>query len=109
MAAQQDIAPPTPGDVLKRHLRKPGSRITQDVLADALGVSRFTVNQIINGRRAVTPDMALRLSYVLGTSAEMWIRLQNAVDLHQARRRLSGRLADLTILRQPRTHPPASI
>jgi len=56
--------------------------LTQSQLADALGVHRTTVNEIITGRRAVTPDMAVRLGHAFNTSAEYWLNLQKAVDLY---------------------------
>lgn len=90
--------PPTPGDVLRKRVLG-DLKITQDKLAEALGVSRFTTNQVLNGRRAVTPEMAVRLAHVLGTSAEMWLNLQAKVDLVQARRKLSVELESLPRLR----------
>jgi addiction module HigA family antidote len=51
--------------------------------ARALGVSRKTVSKLINKRGAVTPEMALRLSLALGTSAESWLAHQAAFDLWQ--------------------------
>lgn len=101
MGTLRTIAPPTPGSVLKTHLRRPGNeRITQDVLADALCVSRLTVNQIVNGRRAISPDMAVRLSRVFGTSAELWSKLQMRFDLHEAQRRLDASSPTLKVLRE---------
>lgn len=88
-------APPiTPGEVLRDELRKRHG-IKQDTLATALGVSRFTVSQIINGQRAVTAETALRLARVLGTSPGFWLTLQNAVDLYWARRRIGDEIAQM--------------
>jgi addiction module HigA family antidote len=53
-------------------------------LAEALGVSRQTVNELLRGRRAVSPEMALRLSRLFGNSAEFWLNAQRAVDLWEA-------------------------
>lgn len=69
-----------PGEILSEEFLKPGG-ITQQRLAKALGVSRRTVNEIVRGRRSVTAEMAIRLSKVLGTSAEMWLGLQADYDL----------------------------
>jgi len=80
-------APPTPGEVLK-HLLASERRITQDRLAKAMGVSRYSVNQLANDRRAVTAEMALRLAKALGTTPQLWLNLQREVDLHRAGRRL---------------------
>ena len=53
--------------------------------AELLGVSRLTVSQVLHGHRALSPDMAMRLEKLLGTSAESWLRMQEAVDLWEAR------------------------
>ena len=58
--------------------------LTQDQLAKALGVSRRTVNQLVNDKRAVTADMALRLGRLTNTSPQFWLNLQSAYDLARA-------------------------
>jgi addiction module HigA family antidote len=95
---ERDFPPPSPGSVLKaRVVGRLG--ISQAQLAKALGVSRFTVNQMLGGRRGVSPEMALRLGHVLDTSPEMWLNLQAQVDLYEARRALGAELGKLTRLR----------
>lgn len=69
-----------PGEILSEEFLKPAG-ITQEQCAKALGVSRRTVNEIVRGRRSITAEMAIRLSLVLGTSAEMWMGLQVDYDL----------------------------
>jgi addiction module HigA family antidote len=92
------LAPPTsPGDVLRKHILR--ESISQETLAKALDVSRFSVNQIINERRAVTPEMALRLARVTSTSPEFWLNLQREVDLYDARKKLGEKLERLPVLR----------
>ncbi len=59
-----------------------GLRVSR--LAEALGVSRQTVNELIRERRAVSPEMALRLSRLFGNSAEFWLNAQRAIDLWDA-------------------------
>ena len=109
MADERDFAPQRPGTFLReRVLRAPGSRITQEALADALDVSRFTVNQIINGHRAVTADMAVRLAHVLGTSADLWLDMQKRVDLFEARRKLAEEGPTLVRLREAVAEPPVA-
>jgi antitoxin HigA-1 len=54
-------------------------------LASALGVSRQSINELLRERRAVSPEMALRLAKFFGNSADFWLNLQRAVDLHQAK------------------------
>jgi addiction module HigA family antidote len=58
--------------------------LTQAELARRLGVSYPRLNEIIKGRRSVTPDTALRLSHVLGMSADFWLGLQQDWDLWHA-------------------------
>ncbi len=61
--------------------------LSQSELARQLGCAHRKVNEIINGKRGITPDCALDLERVLGTTAEMWVNLQAAFDLAQARRK----------------------
>jgi antitoxin HigA-1 len=62
----------------------PDYGLTVARLADGLGVSRQTVNELLRGRRAVSPEMALRLARLFGNSAEFWLNAQRAVDLWDA-------------------------
>ena len=76
--------PPThPGEMLLEEFLRPMS-MTQTELADRIHVSFPRVNEIINGRRGVTPDTALRLSRLFGTSAEFWLNGQRNWDLWHA-------------------------
>ncbi|MBW2366979.1 MAG: HigA family addiction module antidote protein [Deltaproteobacteria bacterium] len=76
--------PPThPGEMLFEEFVKP-LELTQAELARRLGVSYPRLNEIIKGRRSVTPDTALRLSRVLGMSANFWLGLQQDWDLWHA-------------------------
>ena len=59
-------------------------KVTQSELATKLKVPFQRVNQIIKGKRSVTPDTAMRLARVLGTSVELWLNLQLAWDLYEA-------------------------
>jgi len=107
MADTRDFPPRSPGEFLRtKVLREGGGWITQHELADALRVSRFTVNQIINGHRAVTADMAVRLAYVLGTSPELWLHMQSRLDLFQAHRKLEQEAPPLVKLREAEADPP---
>jgi addiction module HigA family antidote len=82
----------TPGDVLRESvLERCG--ITQDAFAAALGVSRITINQIVNDRRSITAAMALRLARATSTSPQFWLNLQQTVDLNQARQRIGKQIA----------------
>lgn len=73
-------APSHPGALL-REVVLPELAITQGELADRLGVSRRTVSEILHERRPVTPDMAIRLGRLLGNGAELWLHMQQAVDV----------------------------
>ena len=90
--------PIAPGDVLRKEIVALAG-LTQDALAEALGVSRYSVNQLLNDRRSVTADMALRLARVLDTTPEFWLNLQMAVDLAQARRKLGADLDALPVVK----------
>ena len=76
--------PTHPGAILREDVL-PGLDITQGKLAELMDVSRFTISQIFNEHRALTPDMAMRLEKLLGSAAESWLRMQEAVDLWDAR------------------------
>ncbi len=92
--------PPThPGVYIARGLLKDYG-FTQQRLADELGVSRRTVNQLVNGQRGVSADMALRLGRLTKTSPEFWLNLQTAVDLWQAEAEARRELAAIKPLRR---------
>ncbi|MEW6672877.1 MAG: HigA family addiction module antitoxin [Thermodesulfobacteriota bacterium] len=78
--AEREIPPTHPGEVLREDFM-PDYGLTTASLADALGVSRQTINEIVRERRAITPIMALRLSRLFGNSAEFWLNAQNARDI----------------------------
>ncbi len=89
--------PPThPGEMLLEEFLKPLA-MTQTHLAERIGVSYPRINEIINGKRGITPDTALRLSKLLGTSPEFWLNGQRNWDLWHALR--SEAAADLKRIR----------
>ena len=67
-------------------------------LAKALGVSRQTVNELLRERRAVSPEMALRLSRLFGNTAEFWLNAQRAVDLWEAARTIRRKIVRISPL-----------
>jgi addiction module HigA family antidote len=75
--------PTTPGEIIKAEYLEP-LKITQTQLAVVMGIPLQRLNLIINGKRAVTPDTALRLSKALGGSIKFWLNLQQDVDLYDA-------------------------
>ncbi|MBI1741988.1 HigA family addiction module antidote protein [Candidatus Acetothermia bacterium] len=79
----REVRPTHPGEMLREDFL-PDYGLTVSGLADALGVSRQTVNELLRERRAVSPGMALRLSRLFGNSPEFWLNAQRAVDLWDA-------------------------
>jgi len=77
------IRPTHPGEMLQEDFL-PDYALSASGLADAIGVSRQTINELLRGRRAVSPGMALRLARLFGNSAEFWLNAQRAVDLWDA-------------------------
>lgn len=78
--------PAHPGEILKE-LIVDSLNLTITETADHLAISRKTLSKVLNGRGAITPEMAVRLELVFkNPSADHWLRLQNAYDLWQARR-----------------------
>ena len=78
-------APTHPGEILLEEFLNP-MEITQRQLADAIHVPYQRVNEIINGRRGVTPATALRLAKFFGMSADYWMNLQQRWDLYHAKK-----------------------
>lgn len=93
--------PPThPGEMLLEEFLKPLG-ITQSAFAVRLGVSFPRLNEIVNGKRGVTPDTALRLAQVTGMSADFWLGLQQDFDLwHAMRSKEASQIARLKPIRQ---------
>ena len=79
---------PHPGEILKHDLLIPlGLTVTKT--AKALGISRKTLSEIVNGKSPITPDIAVRLERAFSNPpADMWLRLQAAYDLRRAEQRL---------------------
>jgi antitoxin HigA-1 len=76
--------PPThPGEMLLEEFLNP-MNVTQRELAQAIGVPYQRVNEIINGRRGVSPSTALRIAKYLGTTPDFWMNLQLRWDLYHA-------------------------
>ena len=72
--------PTHPGEILREDFL-PDYGLTVAGLAEAVGVSRQSVNELLRERRAISPDMALRLARLFGNTAEFWLNAQRAVDL----------------------------
>jgi addiction module HigA family antidote len=100
------IEPVHPGEVLREDVF-PALKITKPALAAALGVSRQTLHELMACKRAVTPEMALRLEAGVGSSGEMWLGLQaewrppserQSVDLSKVKR-VASRIIEGAFLR----------
>jgi addiction module HigA family antidote len=88
---QRNRAPTHPGVILRKILDETEG-LTQDKLAHEIGVSFQTINMIVNGKRAVTADLALRLAGRFDLTPQFWLNMQNAVDLHYAREAMESRV-----------------
>jgi antitoxin HigA-1 len=72
--------PTAPGKILKSEFLEP-LNLTQQQLADAIGVTRVRINEIITGKRSITPDTAFRLAKFFSTTPDFWLNLQQNVDM----------------------------
>lgn len=88
---------------MQRRPTHPGEMLAEDFMADfdltvtglaeAVGVSRQSINELLRGRRAVSPGMALRLGRLFGNTPEFWLNAQRAVDLWEATQAIKGEVA----------------
>jgi addiction module HigA family antidote len=85
----QNRKPTHPGTILLEEFLRP-MEMTQSQLAERMGVPVQRVNTLINGKRDITPETAILLSRVLGTSAEFWMNLQAAYDLAVAKQLMAN-------------------
>lgn len=91
--------PTHPGELLREDVL-PAAGISQTELAERLGVSRRTINAIVNERRPVTTDIAHRLARMFDTTPDVWVTMQMAVDLWdslQANRKEYERIKPLKV------------
>ena len=80
---KRNIKPTHPGEMLREDFMRDYGLSVFDI-AERIGVSRQTVNELVKERRAISPIMALRLSRLFGNSPEFWMNAQRAVDLWEA-------------------------
>ena len=88
--------PNHPGVILREDVL-PALRITQKEFAELLGVSRLTVSELLHEKRALSPDMAMRLGKLLGNGPEIWLRMQQTLDLWELAQQ--GRYENIRALR----------
>ncbi|MCU0848847.1 MAG: HigA family addiction module antitoxin [Spirochaetes bacterium] len=78
-------SPRHPGEILKTEFLEPLG-ITQQELADYLGITRVRVNEVLLGKRAITPDTAIRLARFFNTTVKYWLGMQTDLDLWEAKK-----------------------
>jgi antitoxin HigA-1 len=83
MLLPRNRAPTHPGEILLEEFLRPLG-MTQVELADRIGVSFPRINEVVNGKRGMTPDTALRLARLFGTTPDFWLNAQLACDLWNA-------------------------
>ena len=84
--------PPHPGEVIREYL----GEMTVSAAAEHLGVGRVTFSRVLNGKAAVSPEMAVRLAAAFGTSSpEVWLRMQAKYDLWKIGKRNNIRVSPL--------------
>jgi len=79
--------PTGPGEILQEEFLAP-LKMTQRALAEHIGCDIKVINRIVNGRTAVTPEMAVKLGTIFRTTPEFWLNAQQAVDLYRARKKI---------------------
>ena len=94
---ERKVRPTHPGMMLREDFL-PEYRLTVSSFAKSLRVSRQTVHELLRERRAVSPEMALRLSRLFGNSPEFWLNAQRAVDLWEAARNIKGKINHISPL-----------
>ncbi len=80
--------PSHPGHIVRDLCLEP-LKLSVTAAADALGVSRVSLSELLNGKNGLSPEMAYRLSRAFGSTPEFWLRLQMAYDLAQAKKAAS--------------------
>lgn len=81
-----------PGSLLKEEIE--AREISANQLALALRVPSGRITDILNGKRAITPDTALRLARYFGNSAQFWLNMQTSYDLYVAQEKLGARIEE---------------
>ena len=94
----REVKPTHPGKMLREDFM-PDYNLSVKSLAEALNVSRQTINELVNERRNLSPEMALRLAQLFGNKPEFWLNAQREVDLWDARSRLSKTVKKIKPLR----------
>ena len=91
MTKEKKLPPIHPGEILMEEFLKP-MELSQYRLAKDISVPARRINEIVHGKRSISPDTALRLSRYFGMSERFWMNLQARYDLEMEKDRLEGRL-----------------
>jgi len=91
--------PTHPGEIIRYEFLEP-LNLTQQELADAIGVTRVRINEIILGKRSVTPDTAFRLAKFFNTTADFWIGLQTNYDMWETLQSNKAKYAQINPLKK---------
>src|ERR1700690_2297775 len=87
--------PPHPGEILQDTVLRADGGMTVTAFSKRLGVSRVALSRVINGRAAVSAELAIRLAAALGGSAESWLRMQVSYDLWMAEKKRRPKIVPL--------------
>ena len=90
---EEKLPPIHPGEILLEEFLKP-MELSQYRLAKDISVPARRINEIVHGKRSISPDTALRLSRYFGMSERFWMNLQTRYDLEMEKDRLEGRLEE---------------
>lgn len=94
MSRSHAVSDASPGEILLEEFMCPLG-LSQNALGRALRVPPRRINEIVHGKRSITPDTALRLARYFGTSAQFWLNIQQNYDLAQSQRSLGGVLDEI--------------
>jgi addiction module HigA family antidote len=94
----KDRPPTHPGEILREDVF-PALGLSTAALADNLGVTRQALHSVLREKAAVSPEMAIRLGKLLGNGPQLWLRMQEAVDLWNAERKLAEQIDKIRTLR----------
>ena len=95
---RREVRPAHPGEMLREDFL-PDYGLSVSGLAEALNVSGQAVSELIEERRAVSPEMALRLGRLFGNSSDFWLKAQSAVDLWEAEQAIGNQVERITPLK----------
>lgn len=91
------LRPTHPGEILREDIL-PALRRPKTEIADLLGVSRPTLYDVLNEKRPITPNLALRIGKLIGGGPEIWLRMQQAYDLSRTAAEIAGELKRIPTL-----------